>query len=72
MDSDVQLAAFRISPTDVPIRLAFEVAVPLVECAVKVLVSIPADFMMFFSQWPIVAGVTGLCGFRTEMNNVFL
>ena len=53
-------------------RFAFEAAAPLVECEEKIVMSIPAVSITFFSQWPIVAAVIGLCGFRTEINNEFV
>ena len=39
--------------------------------AFKLSVSMPADFMILFNQWPIVAGLTGLWGLRTEINSAF-
>lgn len=72
MDIELQLAAFRISAEDTPAAFAFEVAAPRVEWAEKIWVSIPAAFMTLLIQWPIVAGLTGLCGFRTEMNSGLL
>ena len=50
MEVELQFAALRISGADTPTRLALEVDAPLVEWAENVLVSIPADFIMAFSQ----------------------
>ena len=49
MEVELQFAALRISGANTPTRLALEVD-PLVEWAENVLVSIPADFIMAFSQ----------------------
>lgn len=72
MEVELQLAALRISPADTPADLALEVAAPRVECAEKMLVSMPAECITLFSQWPIVAALTGLWGLRTEINSWFL
>ena len=56
----LQLAALKMSPTETAVDFAFDVVAPRVECAVKVSVSTPADFMTFCSQCPSVAGLTGL------------
>ena len=57
MEVELQLAALRMSDVDTPTRFALEVDAPLVE---KVLISIPADFMMAFNQFPTVAALIGL------------
>ena len=46
--------------------LAFDVAAPLVECAEKCWVFIPAWVITDFSQCPMVDGLTGLCGLRSQ------
>jgi len=48
--------------------LALDVAAPRVEYTVKTEVSMPASFIKFFSQCPMVANFTGLKGFLMEIN----
>ena len=67
MEVELQSAALRISPADTLADLALEVAAPRVECSENMLVSMPAEYITFFSQWPIVAALTDLWGLRTEM-----
>ena len=55
-----------MSAVGTPAALAFDVDAPRVECAVKMSVSMPADFIIPFSQWLMVASLTGLWGLRME------
>ena len=71
VEAELQFAAFNISVIGTPTAFALEVAAPRVECVVYSEVSIPASFIKFFSQWAIVAGLTGLNGFLLEINNGF-
>ena len=50
VDTELQSAALKISGTETPAALAFEVAAPLVEWAEKIPVSIPDKVIMRFSQ----------------------
>lgn len=72
VELDDQFAALRISDVDTLEALAFEVAAPLVEWALKCCVSIPAQAMIALSQLPIMQGLTGLCGRRVATNGGFL
>lgn len=49
MEVKLQLAAFKTSAVGTPTALAFDVHAAQVECAEKLSVSIPADFMIFFN-----------------------
>ena len=48
---------------------AADVLAPLMECALNVLVSMPAEVITSFNQRAMVDDVTGLCGFMKEINN---
>jgi hypothetical protein len=47
-----------MSAVATPIFLALEVATPLDECAVNMLVLIPASDMIVFNHFPMVQGLT--------------
>ena len=57
-----QQPCFKISSIGTPLKSALEVDADLVEWALKVLMSIPAFFRIFFNQPEIVEDTTGLCG----------
>ena len=59
VETELQLAALRVSAVETPSALALEVTAPHVEWA-KMLVSMRAKSVVLFSQWPIVATLTGL------------
>ena len=65
VEVEFQLEALRMSAAETPAGLALEVAAPRVECTEKILVSMAAECITLFSQWPIVAALTGLWGLRT-------
>ena len=50
VNAELQSAVLSISGMETPAALALEVAAPLVECAVKILVSILDCWRTFFSQ----------------------
>ena len=54
---------------DIPLALAFEVLAALVECALKVFVSIPTISIMVLSHLAMVDVVPGLCGAWKDINN---
>ena len=60
VETELQLAALRVSAVETPSALALEVTAPHVEWAKKMLVSMRAKSIVLFSQWPIVAALTGL------------
>ena len=55
-----------MSATDTPWVFADDVEADLVECALKMPVSMPAKARVCFIHLPIVAGETGLCGFTID------
>ena len=65
----LQFVASRISFVEIPSMAAADVEAALVECALKILVSMPASRMTSFSHRAIVDEVTGWCGLMNDMNN---
>ena len=53
---------FKISSIGPPLKYALEVDADLVECALKVSMSIPAFLGHFFNRPEIAVDTTGLCG----------
>ena len=66
MDSQDHPAECIISLIEAPATLAAEADAALVECALKIDVSIPASFKANFSHLAIVAEDTGLKGFLVD------
>ena len=57
-----QQPRFKISSIKAPLKSALEVDADLVECALKVSMSIPAFLGYFFNRPEIAVDTTGLCG----------
>ena len=57
-----QQPRFKIYSIGAPLKSALEIDADLVEWALKVLMSIPAFYRIFFNQPEIVEDTTGLCG----------
>ena len=66
----LQSAAFRMSPVVIPALAAANAAALLVECALNILVSIPALSNRDLSHLARVDEHTGLCGLTTARNNL--
>ena len=66
----LQSAAFRISLVVIPVLAAAEAAALRVECALNILVSIPALSNKDFSHLARVDEHTGLCGLTTARNSL--
>ena len=64
----LQSAAFRISLVVIPVLAAAEAAALRVECALNILVSIPALSNKDFSHLARVDEHTGLCGLTTRLH----
>ncbi len=71
MDSLVQPPARKMELIESPDSAAFEAAAPLVECALKTAVSIPASPRYFFIHLPIVLPVTAKWGALRPMSRLF-
>ena len=68
----LESAAFKMSSVVTPCIAAAEVLALLTECALNILVSIPANSITCFNHLAIVDDVTGLCGLMKEINSCLL